>query len=537
MRRERIRIPGLFCAVAMLVFLAAPPAQGQKEPLIQQVRPTSGPPGTQVDITGRHFRGKIEVRLGETVLPIERSLPNRITVRIPEGAASGRITVKTPAGKSSPIAFRVDEPLPAPEITGFEPLNGPPGTQVTIRGRNFAARLPRNIVMIGEHPVVVRYASPVELQVIVPESARTGPITVEVTNAGVAKSQEAFEVSEATRVFDFQPRRGGPGTRVTLSGSGFSTRPQDNRVFLNNERVRVIEADGSKLVVEIPKKASSGPLLVDVKGAGRADTKREIFTVQYPPTVVGFSPPAGPPGAVVTLRGTNFGNNPQAVEVRLGELPLEVREASDIRLTFVVGEGAADGKLSVTVNGVGPASSKNTFGVLAPLSVTGIEPSSGPAGSSVTLRGTGFSSSSARNRVTLADRPLQVISAGSTKLVVRVSPGSGGPIAVSVRGSGTAESPEPFVVTVPPRIDGFSPGKAAIGDEIEIRGDGFGSNAGTVKVTLGGHPLEVSSVRDDLLKVRLTPGSGNGRLEVSVSLQGSAKARSDLQVVEGTEKK
>jgi hypothetical protein len=489
-----------------------------------------------VDITGHHFRGKIEVHLGQTLLPIVRSLPNRVTVRIPEGAASGRITVTTPTGKSAAIAFRVDAPLPGPEIMGFKPNRGPPGTQVTIRGRNFDARLTRNVVMIGEHPVVVRYASPVELKIIIPEFARTGRISVEVTNAGVAKSQNSFEVSEATRIIDFQPRRGRPGTRVTISGSGFSRRRKDNRVFLNNERMRVIKASDSKLLVEIPKKASSGPLLVDVKGAGRAETKQEEFTVQYRPTVIGFSPPAAPSGSEVTLRGTNFGNNQKAVEVKLGKLPLEVRSVSDISLTVVIGEGATDADFSVTVNGVGPSFSKKRFRVLAPLHITSIEPSSGPAGSRVFVRGSGFAGSSARNKVSLAGRPLKVISARPTRLLVRISPGAGGPIKVSVTGSGTAESPKPFVVTVPPRIDGFSPGKAAVGSEVEIRGRGFGSSAGAVTVTLGGHPLKVKSVRDDLLQVGLTPGSRSGRLEVSVSLQGSTKASSELEVA-GEEKK
>lgn len=538
MKRDRVRLlriltPAALAAIALAASGWSSPASAQKEPIIQQVEPTSGPPGTRVDITGRRFRGDIEVRLGETLLPVERSLPNRITVRIPEGASTGRIKVKTRNGSTSGIEFRVDEPLPGPEITGFEPGKGPPGTQVTIRGRNFDARLTRNVVMIGENPVVVRYAAPVELQIIVPESARTGRFSVEVASAGVASSKEEFEVTEATRVFDFQPRRGGPGTEVTISGSGFSPQAAHNRVYLNNERVKILSAGESKLVVEIPKKASSGPLLVDVRGAGRSDTKQESFTVQYPPTVVGFSPPAAPPGAVVTLRGTNFGRDPTAVDVRLGELPLKVREANDIRLQVVIGEGAVSGRFSVTVNGVGPATSKGVFDVLAPLRIESIRPRSGPAGSRVTIKGSGFSGFRARNTVRLAGRPLKVLSALTTELVVRVSPGSSGPISVSVRGSGTVQSAEPFVVTVPPRIEGFEPRKAPIGDEIEIRGSGFGSTAGAVKVTLGGHLLEVRSVRDDSLVVRLTPGSSSGRLEVSVPLQGSAAARTDLEVVAG----
>jgi hypothetical protein len=238
---------------------------------------------------------------------------------------------------------------------------------------------------------------------------------------------------------------------------------------------------------------------------------------------------------VVTLSGTNFGNDPTAVDVRLGELQLKVREVSGIRLQVVIGEGAVSGRFSVTVNGVGPALSKRAFDVLEPLRVESIQPRSGPAGSRVTLRGSGFSSSPARNSVMLAGRPLQVISARTTELAVRVSPGPSGPVSVSVRGSGTAQSPEPFLVTVPPRIDGFEPKKAPVGGEVRIRGSGFGATAGAVKVTLGGHPLEVSSIRDDLLVVRLTPGAGSGRLEVSVPLQGKGRASSELKVLSAPE--
>ncbi len=280
-------------------------ANAQQGPVIERVEPIAGPPGTSVHIFGRRFRGDATVKIDQTDLPVKQRMPHRIMAKIPETAKTGRIVIETGGATIVGPEFRVVAPLPAPKITRFSPRQGPPGSEVSIVGRDFSPRLTQNLVSLGANPVVVTYASPLELRVIVPEAAETGRFSVEVINAGRAESKGTYTVTAATAISGFEPRVGATGTRVAITGQGFKSRASDNRVYLNNRRVRVIRARKDGLIVEIPKRATTGPFLVDVRGAGRAYSK-DVFAIQYRPTIVGFSPVEGSSGTPLTIRGTNL---------------------------------------------------------------------------------------------------------------------------------------------------------------------------------------------------------------------------------------
>src|SRR5687768_10587681 len=93
-------ISGLFVAAvfAIVAPAAAQPQQAQPTPVFERIEPTSGPVGTEVQIIGRQFHPLGKMYLGTTALETVRQLPNRWTVRIPAGAATGRVTFKMPWG-------------------------------------------------------------------------------------------------------------------------------------------------------------------------------------------------------------------------------------------------------------------------------------------------------------------------------------------------------------------------------------------------------------------------------------------------------
>lgn len=504
-------------------------AQAEAAPVIERVEPTSGPPGTLVHVIGRRFGSAAEVQLGRQPLVIVDNLPNRLSVRIPEGVPSERIAVSNGAGTVRGPEFRVTARPPAPVIDSIEPREGPPGATVVLRGKNFSPRLTANLVTLGGLPVIVSRATPVELRVIVPEVERSGPFVVRVDHAGEAKST-AFEVTAATRIQGFEPERAGPGAQLTIQGSGFSSRPADNRVYLNSARLEVKRASATELVVELPKRIASGKLLVDVKGAGRAYSDRP-FQVQFPPSLAEFTPKGGPPGTLVTVRGTNLGTEPGAVEAKLGDSALVVRRALGTRLELVTPEGAQSGKLSIRVQGVGPAVSEQAFSVLEALAITRFSPQTGPAGSQVVIEGQGFGALPGHNRVTIGGQLAPVIEASPHRLRVRVPKGPSGPIEIRVQSSGAVRTTAPFVITVPPKVSNISPMRGSVGTQLCIEGSGFGDNPAVLKVLLGGHPLAVESVRDDIAIVRVTSGAKSGRVKVAVPLQGVDEFEQEFELV------
>jgi hypothetical protein len=499
-------------------------------PVIEQVEPTSGPAGTVVNIIGRRFGADSKVSLGAQALPIVQSLPNRISVRVPEGVQSGNMAVTSAGVTVRGPEFRLTPPLPAPVIDSIDPPKGPPGTHVAIKGKHFSPLLTGNVVTLAGQPVVVRLASPEELQVIVPQADTAGPFVVRVGLAGEVASKQVFQIAAATAVLSVEPMRGGPGSQVTIRGRGFSKVLKNDRVYLNNAALSVKSATDTELVVTLPPKVASGKLLVDVVDAGRAYSS-EPFVVQRPPSIVDFNPKRGAPGTLIAVRGMNFGDNVQAIDAKLGEVKLLVRDARDTSLSLELPPGAADGKLSIRVHDVGPVWSAQPFAVLPVLKLTNFSPQSGPAGSEVAIEGQGFADTVARVRVTIGGQPAHVLEATPKRLRLRVPKTKSGPIAITIAGSGEVRTTDPFVVTVPPVIASVAPRQGVVGTELTIHGSGFGANPAVPAVTLGGEVLPVVKVRPDELVVRVPAGAKTGHVKVAIPLQGEAETDWDFEVL------
>jgi sugar lactone lactonase YvrE len=81
------------------------------KPLIERVTPRAAIPGGEICISGRGLaqngRGRPQVRFGDQPGSLLLSSPNRLVVRVPEGASSGDVTVDTGAGVSAPASVAV----------------------------------------------------------------------------------------------------------------------------------------------------------------------------------------------------------------------------------------------------------------------------------------------------------------------------------------------------------------------------------------------------------------------------------------------
>lgn len=354
-------------AVALAVLLTgafARSAFAQTGPMIEDVEPTSGPPGTLVHVTGRRFAPNAKLSIGGQDMPIESRLPNRISVRIAANTPSGAVAVSGANGSVRGVEFRVTPAPPPPVIDSLEPASGRPGARVALRGKNFSPRFAANIVTLGGRPAVVLSATPQQLEVTVPEGATSGPFVVAVQPGGEAQSKP-FTVTAATAISGYSPERGVPGAELTIHGQGFAREAAHNRVFLGNVSLPIKRASETELVVTLPAKIASGDLLVDVDGGGRAKAPTPLV-VQLSPKILRFSPQRGQPGSVVTVRGTSFGNDPAAVEAKLGDAKLLVRSVEPTRLELEIPAAAVTGRISIRVFGVGPAWSDQQFTVVPP---------------------------------------------------------------------------------------------------------------------------------------------------------------------------
>jgi len=89
--------------------------------------------------------------------------------------------------------------------------------------------------------------------------------------------------SSPITVSNFVPASGGGGTEVLISGNNFTTDTSQLVVTLNGKKLKVIGSNTGQIMVVVPKKAGSGPIVIKI-GADSAATTTN-FTYQYTRTV------------------------------------------------------------------------------------------------------------------------------------------------------------------------------------------------------------------------------------------------------------
>src|SRR5579883_1001148 len=238
------------------------------------------------------------------------------------------------------------------------------------------------------------------------------------------------------------PAFGTIGTSVTITGSGFGNVQGSSSVRFNGAVASSITSwSNTQIVATVPVNASSGPVSVVVNSI--ESNTDSIFTF-YHPVITSLSPSSGQAGATVVVSGTGFGATqlsgssvlfngvPAQVKVNFGYAPIPVW--SDTSITVYVPQ-TTSGPVTVSLQGI--VSNAVQFNV-EPLAITAISPSSGPAGSAVTITGTGFGSSQTSSTVDFNGTSAAVQSWSDSQIVAIVPPGAvSGSVDVTVGGFST----------------------------------------------------------------------------------------------------
>lgn len=170
---------------------------------------------------------------------------------------------------------------------------------------------------------------------------------------------------------------------------------------------------------------------------------------------------------------------------------------------------------------------------ISSLAVSALSATHGAPGSVITIDGSGFSTTTSSDVVTIGGVQATVISATSTELVISVPQGSDGYISVTV-GSNTASSATPFVVasSAPPTISGI-PSYASPGSTIIVSGTGFQATPAGNRVTLGNSAVQVVSATPTALTVTVPAINGFLAGPITVSTPyGTAVSSSDVVISE-----
>jgi RHS repeat-associated protein len=151
------------------------------------------------------------------------------------------------------------------------------------------------------------------------------------------------------------------------------------------------------------------------------------------------------------------------------------------------------------------------------LSILQLSPERGEVGQSVTIEGTGFSSSPESNTIKFNGTATAVLEATATALTVKVPTGAeSGPVTVSTAGEGPVSSSRDFTVgnQSGPSISEISPTIVATGGEFTIHGSHF-DGAPEDLITLNRSESEIVSATESSITVKVPRETLGGRVRVA----------------------
>ena len=212
---------------------------------------------------------------------------------------------------------------------------------------------------------------------------------------------------------------GAVGASITITGTNLSDAAS---VSFNGTIATTFTVNSATSIsATVPVGATSGSIIVNTPCSSA--TSATSFTVLPPaPTISSFTPTSATVGATVTLTGTNF-TGATAVSFN-GTAATTYSVVSATSITATVPTGASTGTISVTTAG-GTATSASSLTLPAvPPTITSFSPTSGAAGTQVTITGTGFDSSPSNNVILLDGMRCTVSSATSTSLSVIIPKGT-----------------------------------------------------------------------------------------------------------------
>jgi hypothetical protein len=474
----------LLCAAILTAVLGA---QGTISSL-SPANVTAGAATFTLTVNGSGFAAPNVVQWDGGNLPTTFVSANQLaaTVNASLVAAGGAHSVRVKVNVLSPqfsntVTFNVNNP--APVLASISP------TSTVVNSASFtltatgSAFLSAAVVEWNGTPLTTTFGSSTSLTAVVPASllTATGVRTVRVRNpapGGGLSGGQAFTVSNntlptLTSILPTSVAAGSPNVLMTANGGNFNTSSQ--LLFDGTQLVSTL-VNATQMTVIIPSSlvATGGTHNINVQnpGTGGGLSATRTLTVTNPiPTVSSATPATVTAGSTVNLSvtGTNFVAGSQ---VRVNGLGVSTTFNGPTSLDATFNTSAASGGTSLAITVFNPApgggnSASQSVSVVNPLpTATSINPATmpaGAAGTTITVTGTGFVSTSAVrcNGVAIQTTfssttqifgffPANTFPVGGTRTIAVFSPGPGGGETAGL--TLTIENPAPVLINATPNL-------------------------------------------------------------------------------------
>jgi thermitase len=314
---------------------------------------------------------------------------------------------------------------------------------------------------------------------------------------GEIDAQSALCFGASSAISTYSPAVAPTGSSVTITGPNVGCA---SSVSLGGVNTSFTVDSPTQVTATVPPGVGYGYWRVTTGGG--TSVSPHVFTVSSP-TISSFSPLSGGVGSTVTIAGAGFTG---ATSVTLGFVNASFTVDSPTQITATVPPGVSYGRWRV-VNAVWTAADPVVFTVGGGSGAFTVSPAIGPAGSTVTLTGSGFTGATS---VSLGFVRASFTVDSPTQIRGTVPPGVGYGYWRVTTGGGTSVSPLVFTVSSP-SISSFSPTNGGVGSTVTIIGAGF---SGATSVTLGFVPASFTVDSPTQIRATVPPGVSYGRWRV-----------------------
>ncbi len=375
-----------------------------KTPVVESFYPNSGNEGTLVTLLGKDLDAeKIEVHFAGVRAEIFTTKEDELVVQAPKGGKSGMIAL-TLGDKHLEVGNYTYQAL---SIHGLSPSNGTAGSHIRISGAGFSSiKEPAKAYINGKESIVISVSDTV-MVAQVPKDAGTGAVLIRVN--GMESTGPIFTYQT---IQDIKPRTGGVGTRITVTGTGFSGELSQMTADINGSAATLVSSSATEIVLTVPQGTETGPLSVTINGQRITGPD---FTMVPPPSIEVVSPLSAPPGTEIMVKGLNFSTVLDENKVLINGQEVTPSSVSFSEIKFILPSGIGSGDLVLNVNGqavVGPKFTEQNLGIRS------VSPDNGLAGTEVTIKGIGFSADMNQNQVYFNGVQAQILSANSSEIKV-----------------------------------------------------------------------------------------------------------------------
>lgn len=362
---------------------------------VGSVIPNSGKTGDQVKISGRFYAesdNAVEVTFSNIKAKIISLSDTEITVEIPQGiqARHGyQLNVEVSIGGHKVSAS--NSFIMLANIKDFSPKSGPIGTIVTFTGDNLPESYyyPNNFsIFFGTTSINPIYTN--ALQISVSSNVKVkSEVSITMADKKIVLPGEFTVIPPVITGMSTEATL--PGTSISISGSNFPPNIQDNSTFptakIGSTDVQIYPNYQGDYDVYVPENFPAGDYTIYLTlGPHTVTAPKKLKVLPY--AITNFSPTSGTPGKEVNITGNFIKDG--GYTIYFGNVLTSGIATSSTNLRVQVPGGINEGNVKIYLE---IADKKYTlskeFKIIGP-SITSFTPSSGIAGSIVTIKGDGF---------------------------------------------------------------------------------------------------------------------------------------------------